>query len=108
MIRRPPRSTLFPYTTLFRSSLSTPTRPLGDVESDAISCTPPLIGQSVALARRQPPHHVCGQNNQALRLLPGAQISEVPHSDGRMRQQGVLSGISSLRVGIKLAQPPTT
>src|SRR3712207_6902339 len=24
MIRRPPRSTLFPYTTLFRSSLSTP------------------------------------------------------------------------------------
>src|SRR5690349_24051493 len=27
MIRRPPRSTLFPYTTLFRSDLSRPTRP---------------------------------------------------------------------------------
>src|SRR5260370_1685030 len=27
MIRRPPRSTLFPYTTLFRSSPSTDTRP---------------------------------------------------------------------------------
>src|SRR2546430_10712035 len=27
MIRRPPRSTLFPYTTLFRSQLCTPTRP---------------------------------------------------------------------------------
>src|SRR5690349_23118885 len=27
MIRRPPRSTLFPYTTLFRSSRSTPSRP---------------------------------------------------------------------------------
>src|SRR5256885_5404467 len=26
MIRRPPRSTLFPYTTLFRSSWSTPAR----------------------------------------------------------------------------------
>src|SRR2546429_6149623 len=26
MIRRPPRSTLFPYTTLFRSDLSTPGR----------------------------------------------------------------------------------
>src|SRR5256885_12903516 len=26
MIRRPPRSTLFPYTTLFRSELSTPMR----------------------------------------------------------------------------------
>src|SRR3989442_11438730 len=27
MIRRPPRSTLFPYTTLFRSASSRPTRP---------------------------------------------------------------------------------
>src|SRR2546430_13596713 len=27
MIRRPPRSTLFPYTTLFRSSSSCPARP---------------------------------------------------------------------------------
>src|SRR5688572_31702174 len=27
MIRRPPRSTLFPYTTLFRSGLSDPRRP---------------------------------------------------------------------------------
>src|SRR3712207_6916079 len=27
MIRRPPRSTLFPYTTLFRSSLLLPNRP---------------------------------------------------------------------------------
>ena len=26
MIRRPPRSTLFPYTTLFRSALRTPTQ----------------------------------------------------------------------------------
>src|SRR5438552_5253162 len=29
MIRRPPRSTLFPYTTLFRSSRSTPRRSAG-------------------------------------------------------------------------------
>src|SRR5947209_9839224 len=27
MIRRPPRSTLFPYTTLFRSGMSAPTAP---------------------------------------------------------------------------------
>src|SRR3712207_7482801 len=27
MIRRPPRSTLFPYTTLFRSSVSPPSKP---------------------------------------------------------------------------------
>src|SRR5437764_1826925 len=30
MIRRPPRSTLFPYTTLFRSRLRPPRIPLGD------------------------------------------------------------------------------
>src|SRR2546430_4158389 len=29
MIRRPPRSTLFPYTTLFRSARPDPTRPVG-------------------------------------------------------------------------------
>src|SRR5206468_9816471 len=40
MIRRPPRSTLFPYTTLFRSKISLPGRlfrdgPAGNAESDA-------------------------------------------------------------------------
>src|SRR3712207_8355754 len=30
MIRRPPRSTLFPYTTLFRSDVPTTTRQIGD------------------------------------------------------------------------------
>src|SRR2546427_5622650 len=33
MIRRPPRSTLFPYTTLFRSHYPLPTTPLGAPES---------------------------------------------------------------------------
>src|SRR3712207_7524386 len=37
MIRRPPRSTLFPYTTLFRSELSTP-RDL--LPSCALLCVP--------------------------------------------------------------------
>src|ERR1051326_4197018 len=32
MIRRPPRSTLFPYTTLFRSELATGTRSLGETQ----------------------------------------------------------------------------
>src|SRR5436309_4442903 len=30
MLRRPPRSTLFPYTTLFRSSLARTARPAGE------------------------------------------------------------------------------
>src|SRR3712207_8015446 len=35
MIRRPPRSTLFPYTTLFRSAALSVAAPLGAAPSDA-------------------------------------------------------------------------
>src|SRR3712207_7586198 len=34
MIRRPPRSTLFPYTTLFRSGVEDGSRPRRDAEGD--------------------------------------------------------------------------
>src|SRR2546429_4475298 len=47
MIRRPPRSTLFPYTTLFRSVMSTPApdRVILDVGLKSISaeCGPPAV-----------------------------------------------------------------
>src|SRR3712207_8508513 len=36
MIRRPPRSTLFPYTTLFRSPVATPVVPLAGLRADTI------------------------------------------------------------------------
>src|SRR3712207_8592288 len=38
MIRRPPRSTLFPYTTLFRSSIS------GNLDDDATSPDDQVVG----------------------------------------------------------------
>src|SRR2546429_9034716 len=38
MIRRPPRSTLFPYTTLFRSIM-----PKGDLSSTTVTCRAALI-----------------------------------------------------------------
>src|SRR2546429_2518937 len=44
MIRRPPRSTLFPYTTLFRSQARTP----GD---EAVDCPPGEAEQPQLLAR---------------------------------------------------------
>src|SRR5258707_10642827 len=44
MIRRPPRSTLFPYTTLFRSSSS----------SFALSCSPPAPPSSRVLGKSRP------------------------------------------------------
>src|SRR5215813_15357366 len=40
MIRRPPRSTLFPYTTLFRSHLQLWLKPLWLVLSDAFTAEP--------------------------------------------------------------------
>src|SRR2546429_6787017 len=43
MIRRPPRSTLFPYTTLFRSTTSAIERP-------------PILKPSDSRRRRAPPH----------------------------------------------------
>src|SRR5256885_11225284 len=38
MIRRPPRSTLFPYTTLFRSEVELPTAPVGRPPGMVIVC----------------------------------------------------------------------
>src|SRR3712207_7288669 len=47
MIRRPPRSTLFPYTTLFRSALGQPADKVGDLLHD--------LGDADVLAGRQDP-----------------------------------------------------
>src|SRR5438067_3496562 len=41
MIRRPPRSTLFPYTTLFRSGLISPGAPARDGAREARRCSVP-------------------------------------------------------------------
>src|SRR3712207_7548025 len=40
MIRRPPRSTLFPYTTLFRSSTTSPS-PVGTTQPPAVATPAP-------------------------------------------------------------------
>src|SRR5256885_5797775 len=44
MIRRPPRSTLFPYTTLFRSSNNVSTQNLHIVLMLIVTCSLPLPG----------------------------------------------------------------
>src|SRR3989338_866892 len=50
MIRRPPRSTLFPYTTLFRSVLAAPrTAPSGDDPDEDLLLRPPLDRKSTRL-----------------------------------------------------------
>src|SRR3712207_7049954 len=56
MIRRPPRSTLFPYTTLFRSARSkAPRCALAVAEGDfppALACQPPLGAKLLAARSR--------------------------------------------------------
>src|SRR3712207_8262879 len=49
MIRRPPRSTLFPYTTLFRSHLE---RDLDDREREPLAVLPALAHQDVQAHHR--------------------------------------------------------
>src|SRR3712207_7241322 len=79
MIRRPPRSTLFPYTTLFRSGLADesrrhlePLRALGDDEVD--------VGAPDGLARRR-----VGRDDQAV-LDRLAERSEEHTSELQSRQ----------------------
>src|SRR5687767_13290010 len=52
MIRRPPRSTLFPYTTLFRSRADHPRRP-------AARAPPPPRPRTEFISTLQPPEPVC-------------------------------------------------
>src|SRR5258708_31177845 len=52
MIRRPPRSTLFPYTTLFRSTIPPP------ISQTISAFTPPLNGR---LNRHRTGLHSCGK-----------------------------------------------
>src|SRR3712207_7356414 len=52
MIRRPPRSTLFPYTTLFRSVVRDQDRPLPVDDDDAVGHVGQDVGEDVALAAK--------------------------------------------------------
>src|SRR2546430_9009233 len=87
MIRRPPRSTLFPYTTLFRSLEIVATerhderQPLGKRHEAAL----PELGvhEVVALARRA-----------ASRAEPGAEVVRGPHG-GRDRKSTRLNSSHS-------------
>src|SRR3712207_7746986 len=65
MIRRPPRSTLFPYTTLFRSGV--PHR--GDAQGEGPAQVVQRLVEAVAERRLQRPHQVdAAQDRKSTRL----------------------------------------
>src|SRR2546427_4738370 len=68
MIRRPPRSTLFPYTTLFRSSYASPIGPSGSPQQN----TGTWQRAAVARIERRSEEHTSelqSQSNLVCRLL---------------------------------------
>src|SRR2546428_8179110 len=87
MIRRPPRSTLFPYTTLFRSQVLGGNRyfPIGGV---LILCTCLLIGDSHAPAADTLLHSLRNQSAACIPLFNPDLTIAVPeghtaHRDGK-------------------------
>src|SRR5688572_33000079 len=75
MIRRPPRSTLFPYTTLFRSVAAQPGTEVDDREPDAALATrtalEDVVAEDVVVAVRSEEHtsELQSQSNLVCRLL---------------------------------------
>src|SRR2546430_8807624 len=73
MIRRPPRSTLFPYTTLFRSARRHPLRfPRADRRAGAAAHAHHRPDQGLELPRRRSEEHTSelqSQSNLVCRLL---------------------------------------
>src|SRR2546421_3364272 len=69
MIRRPPRSTLFPYTTLFRSALRLDHH---QMHVDGFVGEPPQrrdhVGPEREVRHETPVHHVRGQDRKSTRL----------------------------------------
>src|SRR3712207_8874944 len=79
MIRRPPRSTLFPYTTLFRS-----TRWLLDIDRDAPLAERRIDGQKVELVNWT--SNTLGQNSRHLTTVSTVYRSEEHTSELQSRQ----------------------
>src|SRR2546430_6470944 len=90
MIRRPPRSTLFPYTTLFRSAffflVTRGSAPLTRAAQSASSASVPrLISSWVLVSSRRSEEHTSelqSQSNLVCRLLleKKKKLSSAPHS----------------------------
>src|SRR3989449_11751598 len=80
MIRRPPRSTLFPYTTLFRSCIAA-----GALDLESLDA--PEAGRDFL---REPISEVCIGR-------VGGQVGEVQHSDPVRSHLALSAGVSASR-----------
>src|SRR2546430_9614264 len=92
MIRRPPRSTLFPYTTLFRSQAAL--RYIEDIDARCRACR---ISASQALEVLSPPPFevpYCGGRENGWDFLRGSD-HPLPHSAEEIRSEEHTSELQS-------------
>src|SRR5215510_2655675 len=100
MIRRPPRSTLFPYTTLFRSRVESPQPVVDDarvVQSqrrESVDRVPARLAAGRAFLRqrlRRDQRHVCDRGEPAAGVAVGgrvgAELLEVDRADAGLLAQ---------------------
>src|SRR3712207_8734705 len=83
MIRRPPRSTLFPYTTLFRSPLALEEVVAGQAAEHVV---PRCAGDGVVRAGPTSPAHGCRLQPRRAQSVRGVQRSEEHTSELQSRQ----------------------
>src|SRR5438034_5550787 len=90
MIRRPPRSTLFPYTTLFRSPQREPTtgQPLPELDQLSGSEALPLPFRRRAEHLRQVHDRVPGHGERQLRLPRAPAVQPDHHDRARVEDRG--------------------
>src|SRR3712207_7249560 len=84
MIRRPPRSTLFPYTTLFRSHSDLVVLDT-DLEEEYLG-PPKNLNTECHEDGGLPPDHACGESRQAWRKEARSSRSEEHTSELQSRQ----------------------
>src|SRR2546425_8086190 len=79
MIRRPPRSTLFPYTTLFRSPPSMRRRAARSIGLVAVGAS--LLAAGYALFSRRPVADPSGEAAHSIAVLPFVNIGADPANE---------------------------
>src|SRR2546430_11817968 len=89
MIRRPPRSTLFPYTTLFRSSLR-----FGVAQANVNGAFSAGLPPRIWVRSEEHTSELQSQSNLVCRLLLEKKKNESEHeSDGELQSQALRSEI---------------
>src|SRR2546427_3320224 len=96
MIRRPPRSTLFPYTTLFRSVVSDELDPTGEGLRELCPPGPVVLGEPILDRSEEHTSELQSQSNLVCRLLLEKKKKKIKNNLVRMKEMKHSMVLSSL------------